>query len=135
MQRYHFMQYEKMAELTKYCISRQCNADECPLAFLKGPGMCELSNPEKFDENLKLIAMVEGYESLLHNNKLEMSDIVGVDYDDKTTTIRFSDGTATSVKCSPDDVYSKEAGFAFAFLKHMCINNTQFHKIVDKFTT
>lgn len=134
MQRYHFMQYEKMAELTKYCISRQCTEDECPLAYLKGPGMCDLSNPEKFDDNLKLISMVEGYEALLRNNKLEQSDILLVKYEDRKTTIIFSDGSSTSVTCNPEDVYSKEAGFAFAFLKHMCMSNSQFRKIVEKFT-
>lgn len=50
----------------------------------------------------------------------------------KATTVMWIDGDVTVVRCGKDEVFSKELGIAFAFVKRAHENSTQANKTIAK---
>lgn len=61
-----------------------------------------------------------GYEIRASNHVPGFPKIKRVVFNDPVTKVWFEDGTTSSVRVSKDDVFSKEAGLAFAIVKRLC---------------
>lgn len=62
--------------------------------------------------------------------RLDDIHIKRVIFNDKATILFFTGGSKSVVKCTETDNYSKEAGIALAYLKHV-VGDDQFHWVMD----
>lgn len=62
--------------------------------------------------------------------RLDDLHIKRVIFNDKATILFFTGGSKSVVKCTETDNYSKEAGIALAYLKHV-VGADQFHWVMD----
>lgn len=60
-----------------------------------------------------------------------LSGVKGVFYNEPYTTVKWADGTATTVKCTEADNYSKETGFVYCLMKKV-FGDENFHQILRK---
>lgn len=64
---------------------------------------------------------------------LMLAAIKGVYYNDPYTTVKWGDGTATTVRCTDADAFSKETGFIYCVMKKV-LGDTNFHNILKNVT-
>lgn len=107
--------YRNVMLFVKTCKDEgRTNGNIMPITFLMGCHATEVNYiPEKGPLNVASI----------HPTQV-------IYQDDKTTIVYWSDNTKTVVTCSDEDTFSKEAGFAFAYMKRIMGNNdkTFFHQ-------
>ena len=76
----------------------------------------------------------ENLNSMSDRINYKIPEIKKVIFNNPATIILWLDGTKTVVKCSSDDIYDKEKGFAMAVIKKLSDNSSQsFHSLFKQY--
>ena len=89
--------------------------DECPATC---DGDCEFCGLDDDDDDCEIL----GYE---------IPAVRSVIFNGPATTILWSDGTKTTVKCAADQVYDRYAGFSAAVMKKLFDSTAEAKKVMD----
>lgn len=104
------------------------NSDRLPFGFGYGCDSLGRSN-YPLDE-----AITKTCRELLEKGIVEISKPKSIHFVERngTTTVKWKDGTITTVKCGEDDVFDKEKGVALCFMKKRMGNNGSFNEILKE---
>lgn len=90
----------------------------------------------KFSRFIYLAPMAEAYElefGFVNQQKLNPDNIEKVIFNPPATIVFFKDGTKEVVKCSKDDEFDAEMGFAQAMMNIMFGNRSSFKRFIKKY--
>lgn len=134
----HKLGYALIDSILGFYEIRVSNDSRSKSYYIYDPMVCVRVNPDLIIKDIKMFFKLDDQSEKVAPKKDKgaknryIPEIKNVIFNYPETTVLWEDGTKTSVKCNPEDEYSKEVGLALCAMKKAFGNTGDFNDIFRK---